>query len=512
MAAAGRDVLGPSREFLHVQMIDGRPVAEGSAHWAGGTLVTGADGRPDGVYGRWWWDGEQVGVEIDRMGFFPIYYFADDRQFCVSASLPALLQRGAPRDLDLDAIGVFLRLGYFLDEDTAFTAIRAVPPVRSFTWSRGALQMERLDWEPKPLSMSYEAAVDGFIERVRDAVARRLPGTGEAFVIPLSGGADSRHILLELAEQGHVPERVVTAVQNPAFADVRVARRLSARLGIPQSIVRGIVDAGWVSEARKNWITNFCADEHVWYLPVADDLVASTATTYDGLGGDLLSAPLSLEEPVMRGILAGRIDELLDDAFYSNREAVLRAALTPESYARIPESRVRERIADDLRARMNWPNPWTAFYWQHMLRRELTLTPHATLAPLAVHTPFLDREVVEFMSGLGIELMFGGRLHADAIRRAYPRWTDVPFARDVQRSNPPALMHRMTRLPRRAAIHMRAHAVGPRSEFLRRVPSMLRSPVLPGLLGGFNRRAVWLRQVELLARGLLPDARAAGSG
>jgi hypothetical protein len=80
----------------------------------------------------------------------------------------------------------------------------------------------------------------------------------------------------------------------------------------------------------------------------------------------------------------------------------------------------------------------------------------------------------------------------------------VPFARDVAHSRRHALGHRLARLPRRAAIHARAHMVGSRSEFLRRVPSIVRRPG-PGSLGGFNRRAIWLRHVELLARDELPS-------
>jgi asparagine synthase (glutamine-hydrolysing) len=503
-AAGSESSLGPSQAFLHVRVVDGRPVVEGTAEWAGGTPVWCGDGPPDGVYSRWSWDGERVTVCTDRTGFFPLYYFADDQQFCISASLTTLLRRGAPRDLDVDALGVFLRLGYFLDDDTAFTSIRAVPAVRSLTWSAGVLRVDRFLWQPEPVSVSYDDAVDGFIERMRAAVGRRLTADDEQFVMPLSGGADSRHILLELAYQGRVPKRVVTAVQNPAFADVAVAKELSARLKIEHSVVDGVVDSGWDAEARKNWITNFCSDEHVWYLPVAEDLVRATSTTYDGIGGDLLSAPLSLKEPVMRDIVAGRIGRLLDDTFYRHREPVLRAALTPEFYERVPMSRVRERIAADLRPRIDWPNPWSAFYWSHIERRELTLTPHATLSSLTVHTPFLDREVVDFMMGLPIEMVFGGRLHADAMRRAYPHHADVPFARDVAHSRRHVLGHRLARLPRRAAIHARAHMVGSRSEFLRRVPSIVRRPG-PGSLGGFNRRAIWLRQVELLARDELPS-------
>jgi hypothetical protein len=484
-------------------MVDGRAIVEGTHSWTGGTPIAGAD-DDGGVFACWSWDGRQVLVRTDRMGFFPIYYFADEHQFCISASLFTLLERGAPRDLDTDAIGVFVRLGYFLGEDTPFASIRAVPPVRSLTWNEGTLRLDRVMWEPKPVTASYDDAIDEFIERTRSAMSRRLPELDETFVMPLSGGADSRHILLELAAQNRLPERVVTAWQNPAFADVAVAKALTDRLGIRQSVVDGLLDSGWNHEARKNWATNFCSDEHVWYLPIADDLMASTATSYDGLGGDLLSAPLSLEEPVMRGVVAGRIDEQLEDAFYNHRESVLRAALTPEFYAQIPESRVRERIAVDMRHRIGWPNPWSAYYWAHLARRELTLTPHATLSRLTVHTPFLDHEVVDFMSGLPIEMMFGGRLHSDAIRRAYPRFADVPFARDVKRSRSHALRHRALRLPRRAAIHVRTHARGPRSELLRWVPTIVREPRLSGALGGFNRRAIWLRQIELLARGELP--------
>src|SRR5919201_128973 len=103
--------LGPSRQFLHVRMVDGRPVVDGCTGWTGGAPIPAADDEPDGVFAQWSWDGAQVVVRIDRMGFFPIYYFADQSQFCISPSLPLLLERGAPRELDTDAIGVFLRLG-----------------------------------------------------------------------------------------------------------------------------------------------------------------------------------------------------------------------------------------------------------------------------------------------------------------------------------------------------------------------------------------------------------------
>src|SRR5437867_3914137 len=89
------------------------------------------------------------------------------------------------RELDEDALAVFMRLGYFLGSDTPLRAIRAVmPPIERVHCSelqRGAL-------------------IDEYIERFRAAIQRTLPCEHPAVL--LSGGRDSRHILLELVRSG----------------------------------------------------------------------------------------------------------------------------------------------------------------------------------------------------------------------------------------------------------------------------------------------------------------------
>jgi asparagine synthetase B (glutamine-hydrolysing) len=501
---------GPARVYCRVRLGPDAPQMTGTPSWRGGTPVLGPDGDADGVFGGWDYDEGVVRVFTDRLAFFPLYYFATATEFCVSPNLITLLEEGAPRTIDDEALAVFLRTGWFLGDDTAFASIRAVPPAHRFVWDAGTLTVERAARSHDEIAITRADAIDGYIELFRAAVARRLTADGTPFVMPLSGGADSRHILLELVRQGHPPTGVLTGTQRPRCPDVAVASVLAERLGIAHTVVHGAMDGGWSQELCKNVETNFCADEHVWYLPVADHLLRNTHVSYDGIAGDVLSANGDLTETVLRGMRAGRVDELLDDVMNENHsEDVLRDALTHDFYARIPETVARERVAEEVRRHLDASNPYSSFHFDNYDRREVTLNAHATLAAIHVQVPFLDRDLVDFLTTLPAELLFGGRFHVETIRAAYPDVADVRFAKELPRSPKPTFFDRVRRTPAHLLLHTEAHAGHgrfgrARSAWLRAVPPVVRHPGRPGSLGTFNRRAAWLRQIEMLASGTLP--------
>ena len=498
-----KTALGPSRAFAHVSLgPSGEPRFEGAASWEGGTRVTEGRDERGGVFGGWHWDGSRLRVHTDRLGLFPLFVWAGKDGCCVSPSIAVLLERGAPRDLDLGAIGVFLRLGYFLGEDTPFRAVRAVPAVRSSWWCAGVVSTEPWPRVVCEHAVTRAAAIDEYVERFRLAIGRRLPAPDEAFALPLSGGSDSRHILFELVRRRRRPRVAVTGTQRPGAHDVEVARRLCARLGIDHVRVRSPMDAGWTPELRKNRLTSFCADEHVWYPSVAERVAACSDLTYDGILGDILSAQVTLTEPVIRGMRAGRIDELLADVLAESNEEGLTDALRPAFLQRIPRQEVRDRVAVELERELDHPNPWASFIVRHWERREITLNPHSVLGALRVHTPFVDGDLVRFLSALPPELLVGGRFHVDTIRRAFPEHADIPFARDLPRSRLRRLVDRARRIPPRLGTQLGLAARSQHSEILARTPPALRRPA-PGRLGALNRRLLWVRQVELVARGQL---------
>jgi asparagine synthase (glutamine-hydrolysing) len=84
----------------------------------------------DGIYAGWTSAGRDVTLEQDRYGFYPLFSWITDARRTIATDIPALLRAGAPRALDFDALSVFLRVGFFLGDDTPFRSIRAVGGAR----------------------------------------------------------------------------------------------------------------------------------------------------------------------------------------------------------------------------------------------------------------------------------------------------------------------------------------------------------------------------------------------
>src|SRR3989338_9822448 len=92
----------------------------GNSHCFGHKIDRGPGAKPDGVFAEWSWDGNQLTVTNDRYGLFPLYYCCADNEIYLSTSIRQMLALGAPKDLDYDALAVFLRIGLFIGDDTPF--------------------------------------------------------------------------------------------------------------------------------------------------------------------------------------------------------------------------------------------------------------------------------------------------------------------------------------------------------------------------------------------------------
>ena len=141
--------LQPREPFLYVRKQGDRYAADGQLSCAFGHRIPRPGRSDDGVFAAWNWNGHTLKIENDRYGMYPLYYATWDGQIAVSRGITSLFDCGAPADLDYEALAVFLRLGFFLGEDTPFRAIRVLPPNAVFEWSAGALRLENGHWFPK---------------------------------------------------------------------------------------------------------------------------------------------------------------------------------------------------------------------------------------------------------------------------------------------------------------------------------------------------------------------------
>lgn len=400
---------------------------------------------------QWRWDGHTLAVENDRWGFAPIFYSGGADRIAVATSIPALLQLGADRELDDAALAAFLRLSHFIGDATPFKAIRTLRAGGRLTWRPDRLTVTRDDPAAvRPHALSRRAIVDGYITLFQQAVFRRLPRADQRVNVPLSGGRDSRHLLFELARAGRQQIDTVTIRQYPPNGDddARVAPIVAEAVGV-SNVVLPYDPALVAAEHRKNVMTSYCADRHVQMLPLVDHLRDRADVIYQGLGGDTLSGSHLEEHGDALALLgSGRYDELARNLLVRHSdEPALQAILRPDARRRFSFEAAQAVVAAELARHVESPHPWGAFRMANRTARSVALLPFGMLTrACAVMTPYLDVDFAAFLQSLQTSALADGQLHDEAIRRAYPRYADVPYEDRTKPASPaPRFFRRLSR-------------------------------------------------------------------
>ena len=423
----------------------------------------------------------------DPLDFTPRFTFDGRSGPHYASNIPALLHAGAPRDLDDDAMALFLRLGFFVGTDTPFRAIKAALPA--------------VPAPPGPHALNRGQLADALLERCRTAIRRRLPSG--PYVLPLSGGCDSRHILLELIDAGCPPRACVTVRHQPPRrdTDAHVAAQLCDRLGLTHRVLPAAEDR-LAAEQEKNARSSYCTAEHVQFMPLAAHLATTTQETYDGIAGDVLSQSRYFDSQLLALFRADRLgdaaDLLLDGFGKQGLEAALRWMLSGRARRRFSRERAHARLVRECRIHQDAPNPIASFFFWNRTRRAIALSPFALFAPVKVHAPFLDRNLFECLIATPAELLMDRRLHTDAVRARWRALADLPYAK-VEADSGRSAYHRAVAA---GLFHRLARS---HSELLN-LPSLLARCAAAAVDGRsdriwFTSRVTWLWQVERIASG-----------
>jgi asparagine synthase (glutamine-hydrolysing) len=172
----------------------------------------------------------------DRLGKKPIYYARVNGMFSFSSELKSLLADEAfPREVDADAVGLYLRYGYVPSPHTIFRHARKLPPAHYLVLQEGQVRITRY-WDPVPFAMSPtrlgETEAEAELEsRLSRAVAQRMIAD-----VPLggflSGGIDSSLVVALMQAHSAVPVRTFTIrFANPEFNEADHAAAVARHLG-----------------------------------------------------------------------------------------------------------------------------------------------------------------------------------------------------------------------------------------------------------------------------------------
>lgn len=411
------------RKVAEYEVIGNRDFFVG--HKIGG--VRGA--TSDGVYCGWSWEDHTLRVFNCRYGFYPLYYFEKPGEICVSTSIQKLLDQGAPTELDDPGLAVALRMGFFIRDRTPFRAIRTLPPNSELVWTNGVSRIKSRRSLVRPQSLSRSSAIDSFVELVREAMKKRVCRHGD-FAMPLSGGRDSRHILLQLADLGYKPTFSVTAKPGVHMSDdPAVAAELSAALSIPHVILEQ-PRFQYQNFLRKNAMTSYCVPfAHSWTVIIADYLRGKTTTIYDGIGGDVWCQGQWLRLERQELYERDRHEELVNlHLMPRDRDQGLERILSPDFRSRFNRDLAAEQVLKELARHAGSPNPISSFAFWNYTRRSVSQYTFSILTGIpAIHCPYLDHDVHDLLSSLPSSTFLDWTFHSEAIYRAFPKYSHIRF-------------------------------------------------------------------------------------
>ncbi len=417
---------------LHLRFANGRVTQVGIAK----ATIGHRDGSRDaslGLYGAWDWDGTVLRAEVDPLGYFSLFVYQKGAEIAVSPSILQLLALGADCAPDAVALAVFHRIGHFLGEDTPFRHIKVLPPSGRLVWRDGVATITGDLPIPREQALTRAQAVEGFIDLPRAAIRRFLATWDGPMVLPLSGGRDSRHILLELRHQGRPPDPAATYHQGGRRLDreVQAACAVAAKAGVRHTLL-GHPRPRLRDALRALFLTQLCADEHAQMMPMHDFLAGQPGwAALDGIGGDILTNP---DNSAADFLLRARKGDY--DGIARNLAAGHGSVISHSGDARGPgaiyspdlEDAALSRISAAIRVFDAAPDPYQAFWFWNRTRREISLVSTAILGQAArVACPFLSPEFVELGLSLPFSVTGDQKLHDDAIARAYPDFADIPY-------------------------------------------------------------------------------------
>jgi asparagine synthase (glutamine-hydrolysing) len=170
----------------------------------------------------------------DRMGIKPLYYHDDGRRVAFASELKALmLDPTIPRDVDDEALALYLTYQYVPGQRTIWRGVRKLPPGHFLTCDENGPRLERY-WE-LPSTPGPSRSIDEHRAELRALLAEavRLRMVAD---VPLgaflSGGVDSSAVVALMAQASTSPIKTFSiGFDDLEASELEHARRVARHLG-----------------------------------------------------------------------------------------------------------------------------------------------------------------------------------------------------------------------------------------------------------------------------------------
>lgn len=359
------------------------------------------------------WDSKDKRLALinDPLGFRHLYWTQLNGRLVFASEVKAILEdEDFNRVVKDEAVADFFTFGFLLGEKTLFQGIKLLPSGSILLYHQGKVTIENY-WQIRYLDNSdgyppdhYADELAGLLKR---ALHRRIEGK-DRFGILLSGGLDSRVIAAFVRELQH-PLTTFT-MGEPNSKDVIIAHTLSRKLGSnhnffqlkPEELIRYAPEAVWLTDGMYN-----CLNSQV--LWIADKLRREVDVVLEGI--QLLDSFYHFwEVPLLRDKRRNLRKDLIfmKRIFSPSLDPVktmkrLSSLFSPHYYRKIkdyPLSSLYETVLN--KPAEDWPlhDRLDYHFLTQRLRRFTSYGPFLLRSRLKVRCPFLDRELLDFLTTL----------------------------------------------------------------------------------------------------------------
>ncbi|MBI4349164.1 MAG: asparagine synthase (glutamine-hydrolyzing) [Elusimicrobia bacterium] len=423
--------------------------------------------RLEGMFAFAVWDSRRRSLLLarDRLGKKPLLYgITRSGSLVFGSELAALVAHpGVRRDLDPEALDLYLSLGYIPAPLTAFRGIRKLPPGHRLVWQEGHCSTEPY-WRPPERhgtrAIGEREAVAELTHLAREAVRARLISDVPIGAY-LSGGVDSSFVVALMANEIGRVRTFSVGFEEAGYSELAHARRVAERYSTEHHEIVVRPDVAEIAPLLARHYGEPYADSSAvptYYL--AQLARAHVTVSLNGDGGDeafagydryramrmaerLVSVPSPIRTSLLktlgrlvprtgsdRGTL-GRARRFVEGAALPRADRYLswigiftedekRALLSADARPRASDGSASRRLEAAMAGQSDPADAANAadlrLYLPDDLLAKVDIASMAN--SLEVRSPLLDRTVVEFGASLPIDLKIRGGLGKHVLKRA----------------------------------------------------------------------------------------------
>ncbi len=166
----------------------------------------------------------------DRVGKKPLNYAFTNRSFIFSSEIKSILQDpGLSRNLNFQALDLYLTYGYIPAPETIFSGIKKLPPAHTLVLEKGNIKIERY-WSisyRNTLKLKEEDYCQRLLELFTEACKIRM-SSDVALGAFLSGGIDSSAVVAMMSKISRQPIKTFSiGFKEQSFNELEYARKIA---------------------------------------------------------------------------------------------------------------------------------------------------------------------------------------------------------------------------------------------------------------------------------------------